>query len=81
MVKKISELRSKKLYKDFSITSICRADLISAGFDITGVTDENMRELASKMADAYCDNGFWIDLEIIAKERLGLKSNNNGQQE
>ena len=26
-----------------------------------------MERLASKMANAYCDNGFWIDLPIIAE--------------
>lgn len=62
----------EKLYKDFSITSVCRADLEEAGFDVTNVDDDDMKELASKMADAYCDMGFWEDLKILA-EHLGVK--------
>ena len=27
-----------------------------------------MKELASKMANAYCDMVFWIDLEILAED-------------
>jgi len=27
--------------------------------------------LASKMANAYCDSGFWIDIEILA-ENMGI---------
>ena len=59
-------------YKDFPITSVCRADLEQAGFDITKIDDSTMSELASKMANAYCDMGFWEDLEILA-ENLGIK--------
>ena len=56
----------KKLYKDFEITSVCRKDLEDIGYDIANIDDGTMERLASKMADAYCDNGFWIDLPIIA---------------
>ena len=64
--------QAKNLYKDFSITSVCRADLESSGFDTKGVDDSTMSELASKMADAYCDMGFWEDLDILA-EHLKIK--------
>lgn len=50
----------------FNITSVAREDLDSIGYDGKKVDDNTMRQLASKMADAYCDNGFWIDLPIIA---------------
>ena len=30
-----------------------------------------MTELADKLADAYCEDGFWIDLPIIAED-LGI---------
>lgn len=56
----------QKYYRDFPITSVCRADLEQAGFDTTEVDDSTMSELASKMANAYCDIGFWEDLEILA---------------
>ena len=55
-------------YKDFAITSVCWADLESAGFDAKNVDDDTMKELASKMANAYCDMVFWIDLEILAED-------------
>ena len=55
-------------YEAFQITSICLADLESEGYDITNVSRETMERLASKMADAYCDDGFWIDMEIIADD-------------
>lgn len=48
----------QNFYKDFPITSVCRADLESAGFNTENVDDGTMSELASKMANAYCDMGF-----------------------
>lgn len=68
----ISNKMPEKYYKDFPITGVCRADLEMAGFNTKDVDDGTMLELSSKMADAYCDSGFWIDLEIIA-EHLGVK--------
>jgi hypothetical protein len=64
--------RERKSYKDFPITSVCRADLESAGFYTSNVDDGTMSELASKMADAYCSMGFWEDLESLA-EYLGIE--------
>jgi len=55
-----------EMYKDFQITSVARADLDEIGYNITNIGDDIMERLASKLADAYCDNGFWIDLPIIA---------------
>lgn len=56
-----------RLNKAFTITSVCRADLEGEGYDTSNIDDATMERLASKMADAYCDNGFWIDLPIIAE--------------
>lgn len=53
--------------KAFAITSVCRADLDSIGIDSIKFDDADMEHIASRMADAYCDNGFWIDLPIIAE--------------
>ena len=64
----------------FPITSVARADLEGIGFDTNAVDDFDMRELASKMADAYCDSVFWIDLEIIAEERLKIPKKNKKKQ-
>lgn len=55
----------------FPITSVSRADLEGRGFNTARVSDATMTRLASKMADAYCEQSFWIDLDIIA-EYLGI---------
>jgi hypothetical protein len=59
----------------FNITSVSREDLEGIGYDTSNVDDATMEHLASKMADAYCDNGFWIDLPIIA-EYLDIPKHN-----
>ena len=51
----------------FPITTVHRMDLEQAGFDAAKVDDWTMMEIADKMAQAYLDNGFWIDLDIIAE--------------
>ena len=56
----------------FEITSISREDLKEKGFDVSNVSDATMRKLASKMADDYCEQLFWISMEIIAEEGLGI---------
>ena len=61
---------------DYPITSVCKADLLHAGFtkkQINSLDDADMAQIASKMADAYCDNGFWIDLPIIVEYILENK--------
>ena len=55
----------------FPITSVHRDDLAGVGFDVSSVDDGMMTELAGKMANAYLDQVYWIDLEIIA-ENLGI---------
>jgi len=54
-------------HRGFKITSVCRADLESIGFDASGVDDATMSELAGKLADDYCEQLFWGSLEIIAE--------------
>jgi len=71
-MKSIETVQENNHYKDFPITSVCRADLESVGFDTKDVDDWTMSELASKMANAYCDIGFWEDLKILA-EHLEIK--------
>lgn len=51
----------------FPITRVSRDDLKAKGFWTNNVDDATMERLASKMGDAYLDNGYWIDLEIIAE--------------
>lgn len=64
------------LYKNFPITGVCRSDLISAGLPtdkVARIDDGDMAEIASKMADAYCEQDFWIDLPIIVEHVTGIK--------
>ena len=63
----------------FQITTVHRDDLESQGFDVSGVTDEQMETIARKMEGAYTGNDtYWIDLRIIAGEyaEIPLKPEN-----
>jgi len=42
-------------------------DLEQAGFDAAEVDDRTMMQIADKMAQAYVNNRFWTDLDIIAE--------------
>jgi len=53
-------------HSEFPIISLTRDDLETAGFDSKTVDDDLMARLASKMADACCDEFFDI-LEDLAK--------------
>ncbi len=61
----------------FTITRVHRDDLRELGYDTSRVDDATMTRLAGKLADAYCENVFWIDLAIVANH-LGIprKSDN-----
>ena len=65
----------EKMNKSFEITSVCREDLKEYFSDkqIESLEDCDMERLARKMADAYCENGFWIDMEILAQAILDNK--------
>lgn len=52
----------------FPITHVSRDDLEGQGFDTTDTDDCTMERIASKMGDAYCENGYWIDLDIIVED-------------
>lgn len=60
------KIEKNKIYKMFEITSVCREDLNEEGYDTSQVNDDTMKALARKMADAYLNNSYWIDLKIIA---------------
>ncbi len=55
----------------FPITTVHRADLEAQGLDIAQITDEQMQELAKRMANDYCEQLFWSSMTIIA-EYMGL---------
>ena len=56
----------------FKVTSVHRDDLALRGFDVSNVDDEDMRELARKMGDDYCEQLFWSSMEIIAQDRFDI---------
>ena len=65
---KISKLYQERLNKPFEVSSVCRADLISEGFDeekVANLKDYEMEYVASKMGDAFCDTSYWIALREI----------------
>lgn len=61
-------IAGKLLERDgfFYITSVHRDDLEERGFDVSEVTDADMRRLASKMGDDYCNQLFHESMEILA---------------
>src|SRR2546427_750585 len=62
------EAQQHGFHGGFPITSVAREDLETQGFDTSDVTDEQMAEIADQMADAYCDDAFWVELEVIAED-------------
>jgi|SRR5215217_7338920 len=61
----------------FPITSVARGDLESRGFDASNVTDDQMAEIAEHMQDAYVDDAFWVELDVIAED-MGIPRNDDG---
>ena len=59
-------LENKGVY--FEITSVSREDLKNNGFDVSNVSDDVMTELASKMADQYCEEHFVDSMNYFAYE-------------
>ena len=57
---------------DFPITSVHRDDLEGKGFDVKKISDDDMQNLAEKMANDYYEQLFWLSMEIIAGEILGF---------
>ena len=62
----------EEMSKEFKITSVTREDLESRDFDTTNITDEQMERLAQKMCDDYLEQMFWISLDIIAEDIIGI---------
>ena len=56
----------------FEITSVHRDDLKGhfTPEEIATLTDEDMRHIASEMADAYVDSQFWDDLRYCTRRVL-----------
>ena len=62
----------EEMSKEFEITSVTREDLESRGFDTTNITDAQMEELAQRMCNDYLEQMFWISLDIIAEDIIGI---------
>lgn len=63
---------TEEMNKGFKITSVTREDLEMRGFDTTNITDAQMERLAQKMCDDYLEQMFWISLDIIAEDIIGI---------
>ncbi|MFI3294349.1 MAG: hypothetical protein SNI70_12650 [Rikenellaceae bacterium] len=64
----LSEIKGQLSY--FPITFLHRDDLASRGFDAEEVDDCTMKEIAEKMGRAYQENGFGVDLDILAEDEV-----------
>ena len=61
------ETVSPDVSNEVPITSIIRADLLSAGYSeavVANLTDSDMQQIASALEDVYCDHGYWVDLDL-----------------
>ena len=67
--------KTNKLNKPFNITSICRQDIADRFGEKVALSfsDSEMGYIADKMAGAYCDNGFWIDMDIFVRSILDIR--------
>ena len=52
--------------EDFVISTVSRADLESFGYDVANISDEEMRKLANKMGDDYCEQLYSSSLKFFA---------------
>jgi hypothetical protein len=74
------EMQQHGFHGGFPITSVAREDLESQGFDASHVTDDQMAEIADHMQDAYCDDAFWVELDVIAED-MGIPRTAEGTEE
>lgn len=58
--------------ESFCISRLSREDLEEKGFDTSDVDDDTMQRIADKLGDDYCEQLFWISLEIIAGEGFNI---------
>jgi len=67
----IGQIRPLPHREFFAITSLARDDLEELGFDASQVSDEDMGQLARKMADDYFEKLYWRSMKKRA-ESLGI---------
>ena len=56
----------------FCISRLSREDLEEKGFDTSDIDDKTMQQIADKLGEDYCEQLFWISLEIIAEEGFNI---------
>lgn len=63
---------SDKMSKPFSITTVCRKDLLGHFTEeqVDALDDADMEELAQRMEDDYVSHRFWSSLRILAANIL-----------
>jgi hypothetical protein len=66
----VNDVTSKK--EDFTVTTVCRDDLVNAGFDAENLSDQDMQNIADVMGDLYCNYSYHEDL-LEAARKLGLR--------
>lgn len=91
--RKYTRRKGVGIHKPFEITSVCKADIlgferyndkkgdVEPAFkksDIMKLNNFDMKKIASKLADDYCDQLFWSSLEIITESVLENKKKENG---
>jgi heme oxygenase len=62
--------------KDYEVATVSRLDLEELGVaiqQIDSLTDADMQAIAQHMGNAYCENGYWQDLQfayqLVLEER------------
>ena len=58
--------------ESFCISRLSREDLEEKGFDTSNIDDNTMQRIADKLGEDYCEQMFWISLEIIAEEGFNI---------
>jgi len=64
----------------FEVAVVTRGDLTEVGLSpqqIDSLTDEEMQEIAQIMANLYCENGYWQDLEEAVFRLLSQRHQDN----
>jgi hypothetical protein len=59
----------------FEITALSRDDIESIGYSAKNLTDQEMKAIAEKMGEMFCDSNYWEILEAILNEPSYYKVN------
>lgn len=62
------------LLGQFVVTTVCRDDFITEGYDAQGLSDGDMEDVANTLEKSYTEDGLYWDVIRAEAERLGLSS-------